>query len=125
MRRKILRLYFGMKAGLWRGGDDVMAADAVFIVPICRFARSSCYPFLKWDVFLYAMPKRLRSADICGFCLTYIYVWCFEFNISFSLLQLSAPRQCQSGKPVLRHLCGEKRVGRVRKRLFRVAETAF
>lgn len=31
---KILRLYFGMKAGLWRGGDDVMATDAVFIVPI-------------------------------------------------------------------------------------------
>ena len=57
------------------------------------------------------MPKRLRSADICGFCLTYIYVWCFEFNISFSILQLSAPLQCLSGKPVLRHLCGEKTGG--------------
>ena len=45
------------------------------------------------------------------FCLTYIYVWCFEFNISFSLLQLSAPLQCLSGKPVLRHLCGEKTGG--------------
>lgn len=40
MGRKILRLYFGMKAGLWRGGDDVMAADAVFIVPICRLYRA-------------------------------------------------------------------------------------
>ena len=39
MRHKILRLYFGMKAGLWRGGDDVMATDAVFIVPICRLYR--------------------------------------------------------------------------------------
>ena len=123
---------FGWKRGcgvegmmLWRRTLSLSCPYAVFIVPIWRFARSSCYPFLKWDVFLYAMPKRLRSSDICGFCLTYIYVWCFEFNISFSLLQLSAPRQCLSGKPVLRHLCGEKRVGRVRKRLFRVAETVF
>lgn len=71
------------------------------------------------------MPKRLRSADICGFCLTYIYVWCFEFNISFSLLQLSH----------LDNVCPEslfyvicvvkKRVGKVRKRLFRVTGTAF
>ena len=114
-----------MKAGRGVEGEDVMAADAVFIVPICRFAWSSCYPFLKWDAFLYAMPKCLRSADIRDFCLTYIYALCFEFNISFSLLQLSEPRQCQSGKPVLRRLCGEKRVGKVRKRLFRVAETAF
>ena len=40
MRRKILRLYFGMKAGLWRGGDDVMATDAVFIVSICCLYRA-------------------------------------------------------------------------------------
>ena len=39
-RRKILRLYFGMKAGVWRGGDDVMAADAVFIVSICCLYRA-------------------------------------------------------------------------------------
>ena len=39
-RRKILRLYFGMKAGLWRGGDDVMATDAVFIVSICCLYRA-------------------------------------------------------------------------------------
>lgn len=71
------------------------------------------------------MPKRLRSADICGFCLTYIYVWCFEFNISFSLLQLSAPRECQSGKPVYVICVVKKRVGKVRKRLFRVTGTAF
>ena len=110
---------------LWRRMLSLSCLYDVFIVPICRFAWSSCYPFLKWDAFLYAMPKCLRSADICGFYLTYIYVWCFEFNISFSLLQLSAPRQCLSGKPVLRHLCGEKRVGKVRKRLFRVTGTAF